>query len=253
MKKNKGKSREQCSFTLIELLVVISIIAILASMLLPALNRARETAKQASCANNVKQTGIGYISYFSDYDDYFIPPLGGINTTKDSWFRILLLHKYATSNLMSCPSVGALNPKYAKFTTYDPATLDYCWMFPDYGMNGRNLTTWAYGGTGSTTRTFKQTQIKNSSQTVFIADTATYDSATGLLGPLGNYFLYDQLLADLGCLSGRHNRNCNVLWVDGHVSNEKLPGSSDLLNYTGKFANGGPSNVGEVDNLWDKY
>jgi len=66
-------------FTLIELLVVIAIIAILASMLLPALGRAREAARRAVCAGNLKQTNMAMQMYTGDHEDYlpFLFKTGG--------------------------------------------------------------------------------------------------------------------------------------------------------------------------------
>lgn len=212
--KNKG-------FTLIELLVVGAIIAILAAMLLPSLRGAREHAKTAKCASNLRQLGISLRMYVTDYRNV-VPsasprcpdrPLAtegpcfcegsGVSDYRATWLGTLYDLGYSPLAVMKCPS-----DKWA--TTYPyhyPYTFDTC----SYGYNWAGFGTYWYRGDPACTSPYQKKQyvhmtaVRNPSQTYWAADNSDIPTDSG------NYFL-------MGYQTTRHKSGLNVLWVDGHVS-----------------------------------
>ncbi|MCR9295085.1 MAG: DUF1559 domain-containing protein [bacterium] len=120
------KFRRHSGFTIIELLVVIGVIAILAALLLPAINRARESARKASCQNNLRQIGIG-LNMFSDVDPQARVCSGASDFTRDGcmdtvgWVADVVNMNAGNVNQLRCPSnplrgSEKLNDLYGKST-----------------------------------------------------------------------------------------------------------------------------------------
>ncbi len=213
--KKKYENAADRNFTLIELLIVISIIAILASLLLPALNRTKEKAVGIQCLGKLKQVGIAILSYRNDYNDFWIS-----NNCSSSVIQSggVLLYpwalKLAECGYMANDAKGFMCPNMLKHS--GEITFTYA---NSYGAPYLNPTTSDPANTYAFDLKAKQIQTVGQSRVVLVMDSARFaGSISGYVeGSEVNRIIPGGDVKNYGHVYLAHTGRASLLFSDGHA------------------------------------
>ncbi len=234
------------AFTLIELILVIFIMAMLASLLVPVIGKAKQRARTVQCISNLRQVGTAMIAYAHDHGDQ-LPPLNGggpwrhpvtPHSPTNWWHSVLSDLEYLPpveqeSGVWVCPNATLEKSPHTNQWSWGKHPIGYGPLENTNTARGfRSIMFWAKKGDGSRDGSARLGEIQRQSQLWLIGDVGTpRDESEDLLNyPYGGWYKLDvasvafpandQGIYDLNPPKQpavRHNLKANVCFVDGHV------------------------------------
>ena len=205
----------QSAFTLIELLVVIAIIAILAAILLPALNSARDSGRTASCISSLKQIGSGVMMYCDANDGYYMCSAKDTTISDGGGWGVIqlkLMEPYCPKEVIvwGCPGNSG-----AKSTTNNTYYFNYA-----YNAYGFAPEMHVPGNGGFKSNMFRGQ--KSSSNTVIFQD-STSTTNTAQLVHWAETYMNPNCANSIASTAHKAGKTVNAAWADGHASSLSAP------------------------------
>ena len=222
----------RCAFSLIELLVVVAIIAVLASLLVPAVSMVRDAARTSTCASNLRQVTLAAVTYCGEYDgrinNYDWSAATGWQSMQ--WARYLVTDEYLQSGVVSCP----INRKTGQIWSNSSTGGFFSYGMICDGPSANPAQSWSVGwskqgeadGSNGNVRYITLSRGGKSSSQPFFADSivddgyvsATYRGGQGFVIFMGSTRFGSPLNLHL---QTRHRNIANIAYADGHVSGGK--------------------------------